>query len=330
MTAFIGRREFITLLGGAAAGWPLAAHGQASAVPVIGFLGADWRITRAPFIPALRQGVAEAGYSDAQNVPIEFRWAEGAYDRLPSLAADLVHSPVAVIVAGDGPSARASRASTNTIPIVFITGTDPIESGLVTSLSRPAGNLTGVNMIAGPLPAKQLGLLRELIPAAKTLAILVNPNNANAQHDALLIEQAARILGTQVRTMAASGEADLDRIFETLAEEKVGGVVINTDIFFTGQRDRLVLLAAHYAIPAVYPWREYSTAGGLMSYGPSLSAVHHQVGLYVGKVLRGTKPTDLPVVQPTKFELIINLKTAKALGLTIPPGVLAIADEVIE
>jgi ABC-type uncharacterized transport system substrate-binding protein len=323
------RRDFIAGLGSAAA-WPLLARAQQAAMPVIGFLGADWRTGRAAWIRAFRKGFAEAGYNDAENVPIEFRWAEGAYDRLPALAAELVRWPVAVLVAGDGPSARASKATTKTIPIVFITASDPIQTGLINSLSRPAGNLTGVNMVAGPLAAKQFGLLRELVPRAETLAVIVNPNNANAQQDALLVEQAARTFGTQLRTMAASAEGDLETIFNMLAVDRVGGVVINSDVFFTSQRDRLVLLAARYAIPAVYPWREYSAAGGLMSYGPSLSAVHYQVGLYVAKVLRGTKPTDLPVVQPTKFELVVNLKTATALGLTIPPGMLAIADEVIE
>lgn len=323
------RRVFIAGLASAAA-WPMAARGEKSGVPVIGFLGADWRTARAALFPAFRQGLAEAGYSDAENVPIEFRWAEGAYDRLPALAAELVRWPVAVLVASDGPSARASMATTKTVPIVFMTASDPIQTGLVTSLSRPAGNLTGVNIVAGPLPTKQLGLLRELVPAAETLAVVVNPDNANARQDTLLVEQAARTFGRKIRTMGASAEGDLETIFKSLAVDKIGGVVINTDVFFTSQRDRIVSLAARYAIPAVYPWREYSAAGGLVSYGPSLSAVHHQVGLYVGKVLGGTKPFDLPVVQPTKFELVVNLKTAAALGLTIPPSLLALADEVIE
>jgi putative ABC transport system substrate-binding protein len=324
------RREFITLLGGAAAAWPLAGRAQQAAMPVIGFLAGGWRMARASLIPAFRQGLTEAGHVEADNAPIEFRWAEGAYDRLPVLAAELVRRKVAVIVAGDGPSARAAKAATTTIPIVFITGTDPIQTGLVASLNRPEGNLTGINMIAGPLPAKQFGLLRELLPTAETIALLINPNNANAEQDAELIQHTARAFGTQIIVVRAGTESNLEAGFKTLAQERARGLIINSDVFFTSQRDLLVSLADRHAIPAIYPWREYSVAGGLMSYGPNLAAVHRQVGIYAGKILGGTKPTNLPVVQPTKFELVINLKTARGLGLDVPPTLLAIADEVIE
>ena len=326
------RREFITLVGGAAACVfrPLAVRAQQPAVPMAGFLGGSSFAERVPLITALRQGLAEAGYTEAQNAPIEFRWAEGAYDRLPALAAELVRRHVTVIVAGDGPSALAAKAATTTIPIVFNTGIDPIQAGLVSSLSRPEGNATGINLIAGPLPAKQFGLLREVVPGPETIALLINPNNANAQRDAALLQETARAIGTQILVMRAVVDSNLEAIFKTLAQERRPGLIVNSDVFFTSRRDLLVSLAARHAVPVIYPWREYSLAGGLMSYGPSLSAAYHQIGVYAGKILRGAKPADLPVVQPTKFDLVINLKTAKALGLEIPDKLLALADEVIE
>jgi putative ABC transport system substrate-binding protein len=260
----------------------------------------------------------------------EFRWAEGLYERFPPLAAELVRGQVAVIIAGDGPSALAVKAATTTIPIVFNTGIDPVQAGLVASLNRPGGNLTGINLIAGPLPAKQFGLLRELVPSADTIAFLVNPNNANAERDAALLMQTARPTGTQVLVMKAVTDSDLETIFTTLVQKRARGLIVNSDVFFTSRRDRLVALAARHAIPVIYQWREFAMAGGLLSYGPSLSAAYYQIGIYAGKILKGAKPADLPVVQPTKFELLINSKTAKALGIEIPSKLLFTADEVIE
>jgi putative ABC transport system substrate-binding protein len=235
-----------------------------------------------------------------------------------------------VIAALDGPSALAAKAATTTIPIVFNTGIDPVTVGLVVSLRRPGGNLTGVNMVAGPLPAKQFGLLHEVIPAARTIALLINPNNANAERDAAIVQEAARAVGRQILVMKAVTEADFETIFATLARERAGALLVNSDVFFTSQRDQIVALAARHAIPVMAAWREFAVAGALMSYGPSLAAAEQQVGVYTGKILKGAKPADLPIIQPTTFELMINLKTAKSLALSIPPGVLAIADEVIE
>jgi len=300
------RREFITLLGGAAATWPLAARAQQGPLPVIGFLGGSSLAERRPLLAAFRQSLADSGYIEGQNVAIEYRWAEGQYDRLPALAADLVRRKVAVVFAGDGPSALAAKAVTTAIPIVFNSGIDPIQAGLVTSLSRPGGNLTGVNMVPGPLQAKQLGLLHELVPAAKTIALLINPNNANAEHDAATVQEAGRAISV------------------------AGALLVNSDVFFTGRRDQLVALAARHALPLMSAWREFPLAGALISYGPSLAASYRQVGAYTAKILNGARPADLPVVQPTTFELVINLKTAKALDLNVPLHLEQLADEVIE
>jgi ABC-type uncharacterized transport system substrate-binding protein len=327
--ASMRRRKFITLVGGAAT-WPLAARAQQPRLPVIGFLGGSSLGERRPLLVAFRQALAEAGYIEGQNVAIEYRWAEGQYDRLPALAADLVHRQVAVVFAGDGPSALAAKAATTTIPIVFNTGIDPVQVGLVTSLSRPGGNLTGVNLIAGPLPAKQLGLLHELVPAAKTIAVLINPKNANAEHDAVTVQEAARAIGVQVVVTRAAAENDFEAVFDTLARERAGALLVNSDVFFTSRRDRIVALAARHALPVMSPWREFPLAGGLVSYGPSIAAAYRQIGIYTGKILNGAKPGDLPVVQPTTFELVINLKTAKALGLDVPLHLEQLADEVIE
>ena len=300
------RREFITPLGGVAAVWPLAARAQQGPLPVIGFLGGSSLAERRPLLAAFRQSLADSGYIEGQNVAIEYRWAEGQYDRLPALAADLVRRKVAVVFAGDGPSALAAKAVTTAIPIVFNSGIDPIQAGLVTSLSRPGGNLTGVNMVPGPLQAKQLGLLHELVPAAKTIALLINPNNANAEHDAATVQEAGRAISV------------------------AGALLVNSDVFFTGRRDQLVALAARHALPLMSAWREFPLAGALISYGPSLAASYRQVGAYTAKILNGARPADLPVVQPTTFELVINLKTAKALDLNVPLHLEQLADEVIE
>jgi ABC-type uncharacterized transport system substrate-binding protein len=323
------RRDFITLMGGAAA-WPLAARAQQAAMPVIGFLGGSSLAERRPLLGGFRQALAEAGYVERQNVAIEYHWAEGQYDRLPALAADLVRRQVRVLVAGDGPSALAAKAATTTIPIVFNTGIDPVQVGLVPSLSRPSGNLTGVNLIAGPLPAKQLGLLHELVPAAKTIAVLINPRNANAENDAATVQNAARAIGLQVLVMRAAVESDFATVFASLAREQAGGLLVNSDVFFTSRRDQIVALAARHALAVMSPWREFPLAGGLISYGPSIAAAYRQIGAYTAKILNGAKPADLPVVQPTTFELVINLKTAKSLGIKVPLHLEQLADEVIE
>jgi ABC-type uncharacterized transport system substrate-binding protein len=324
------RREFVVLLAAAAAAWPRAARAQQPPMPVIGFLGGSSLAERRPLLVAFRQALTEAGYVEGQNVGIEYRWAEGQYDRLPALAADLVRRKVAVVFAGDGPSALAAKAVTTTIPIVFNTGIDPVQVGLVTSLSRPGGNLTGVNMVAGPLPAKQLGLLHELVPAAKTIAMLINPNNANAEHDAATVQEAARAIGVQILVTRAVAESDFEAVFATLARERAGALLVNSDVFFTSRRDKLVALASRHALPLMSAWREFPVAGALISYGPSLAASYRQIGTYTAKILNGAKPVDLPVVQPTTFELVINLKTAKALGLNVPLHLEQLADEVIE
>jgi putative ABC transport system substrate-binding protein len=326
----VKRRAFITLFGGAAATWPLAASAQQPAVPVIGFLSGSSLAERRPVLASFRQALAEAGFIEGQNVAIEYRWVDGQYDRLPAQAADLVRRQVTVLVASDGPSALAAKAATTTTPIVFSTGIEPIQAGLITSLNRPGGNLTGFNLIAGPLPAKQLGLLHELLPAAKTIAMLINPTNANAERDAATVQDAARAIGVQILVTRAVAESDFESMFATLARERAGALLVNSDVFFTSRRDQIVALAAGHALPVMASWREFPQAGGLISYGPSLSAAFRQVGIYTGKVLKGAKPGDLPVVQPTAFELVINLKTAKALALEVPLNLQQLADEVIE
>ena len=316
------------LLGGAAAAWPLAARAQ-KALPAIGFLH-EGLPAPLSLTTAFQQGLIEAGVSAGSSLRIENRWAEGQYDRLPALAADLVRRKVAVVFAGDGPSALAAKAVTTTIPIVFNSGIDPIQAGLVTSLSRPGGNLTGVNMVPGPLQAKQLGLLQELVPAAKTIALLINPNNANAEHDAATVQEAGRAISVQILVTRAVAENDFETVFSTLARERGGALLVNSDVFFTGRRDQLVALAARHALPLMSAWREFPLAGALISYGPSLAASYRQVGAYTAKILNGARPADLPVVQPTTFELVINLKTAKALDLNVPLHLEQLADEVIE
>jgi putative ABC transport system substrate-binding protein len=328
------RREFIMLLGGAAAPSllrPLAARAQQSGpMPVIGFLGGSSLADRRPYLTGFRQALGEAGYVERQNVAIEYLWAEGQYDRLPALAADLVRRQVNVIVAGDGPSALAVKSATTTIPIVFNTGIDPVKVGLVTSLARPGGNLTGVNLIAGPLQAKQLGFLHELVPAAKTIAVLINPNNANAERDAATVQDAARAIAVQILVERAVVESDFETVFATLARERAGALLVNSDVFFTSRREQILSLASRHAIPVMSTWREFPLAGGLISYGPSISAGYRQIGAYTAKILNGAKPAELPVIQPTTFELVINLKTAKALSLNVPLHLEQLADEVIE
>jgi putative tryptophan/tyrosine transport system substrate-binding protein len=325
------RREFITLLGGAAA-WPLAARAQQPAMPVIGWLssGAAHSAFRS-FVTAFHQGLAEAGYVEGRNVAVEYRWAEGQADRLPKLAAELVRRQVVVIVASGGSApAQATKAATTTIPIVFVSGDDPIEVGLVSSLSRPGGNVTGISWIASALEAKRLGLLQEVVPKNADVGVLVNPSFPGAKTQLRDAQEAARERGIRIQVLNASTEHDLDTVFATLAQWRAGSLLVNPNPMFMTRREQIVALAARHAVPTIYYAREYAVAGGLMSYGTSVVDAFRQSGLYTGRILKGEKPADLPVLQPTKFEFVINMKTARELGLTIPPGVLAIADEVIE
>jgi putative ABC transport system substrate-binding protein len=325
----MNRRELL-LLGGMMTA-ARAAQAQQKAMPVIGYLGGTSPGPMAPFTAAFRQGLSETGYVEGQNLAIEYRWAEGRYDQLPALAADFVDRKVDVIVAGGGmPSALAAKTATSTIPVVFNVGTDPVESGLVTSLARPGGNLTGVTGIATELMAKRFELLSEIVPQAGLVALLVNPNNASAEPMMRDVQEAARAKGVQLHIVKASTEGEIDAAFATLVQLHAGGLAIGADPLFASRLDRLAALAARDAVPAIYDRREFAAAGGLISYGSSLTAGYRQIGIYAGKILNGANPADLPVQQPTTFELVVNLKTAKALGLAIPPSILARADEVIE
>ena len=325
------RREFITLLGGAAAAWPLAARAQ-QPIPTIGFLHSQSPEALADALPGFRQGLKEASYSEGENVAIEYRWAENQLDRLPALAGDLVRKGVAVIVAGGGSATpRVAKAVTTVIPVVFNMGDDPVKLGLVTSLSRPGGNLTGVNFFAVELTAKRLELLRELVPDAARVAVLVNPANpADSEpivHDA---QAAARAMGLQILVLEATSSKEIDAAFATLARERPDALLVGTGPPLTARRVQLAQLAAYYKIPAIYALRQNVEIGGLISYGASLREAYRQVGIYSGRILKGASPSDLPVVQSTKFELVINLLTAKLLGLDVPPSLLSVADEVIE
>jgi putative ABC transport system substrate-binding protein len=324
------RREFITLLGSAAA-WPLVARAQQPAMPVIGFLSGRSSGESTSAVAAFRKGLGDTGYTQGQNLTIEFRWAEGQYERLPALAADLVRRQVSVIAATGGPaSGQAAKAATATIPIVFISGTDPVQEGLVASLNRPGGNATGVNPLLPAMEAKRLGLLREIVPNAGLIGVLLNPTLPNFNGQMNDVQEAARRVGQQVHVLRASSDEDIEATFATMAQLRAGALLVGADPFMLSRRERLVALAARYAIPAIYEVREYAIAGGLMSYGISLSDVYRMAGLYTGRILKGERPAELPVLQPTKFELVINIKTAKALGVKISDDLLSLADEVIE
>jgi len=323
------RRELIFLLGGAATAWPLAARAQQKKVPVIGFLGSSSPGPSAPGVAAFHQGLSETGYVEGQNVAIEYRWAEGRYDRLPAFAADLVGRKVDVIFAGAPPSALAAKNATSTIPIVFAIGADPVSTGLVASLARPGGNLTGVSFLLVELNSKRLELLSDLIPQARAIALLVNPNNPAAERVIRDVQEAARAKGVQLPILKAGTESEIDAAFASLVQLQAGALLVGSDPFFRARRDQIVALASRHAVPAIYQGREFALAGGLISYGASVFA-SRQAGTYVGKILKGAKPADLPVQQPTTFELVINLKTATALGLTVPQTFLMRADEVIE
>ncbi len=324
------RRELLLLLSGALTA-PRALGAQQKAMPVLGFLSSTSPGPYAPFVAAFRQGLSDTGYVEGQNVTIEYRWAEGSYDRLPALAADLVGRKVDLIAAAGGiPSALAAKTATSTIPIVFAVGTDPVGDGLVASLARPGGNLTGISFLLVELIPKRLELLSELVPRAGVIALLVNPNNANAEHIIRDVQEAARTKGVQLQILKAATEGEIDAAFATLVELKAGALIVGSDPFFNSRREQLVAQAARHAVPAIYEGRQFAAVGGLISYGTSLTAVYRQAGVYAGEILKGAKPADLPVEQPTTFELVINLKTAKALGLTVPQSILARADEVIE
>jgi ABC-type uncharacterized transport system substrate-binding protein len=323
------RREFISLLGGAAS-WPLAARAQQPAMPVIGFLRSTSVERAAHLVAAFRQGLKESGYIEGHNVAIEYRSAEGQYDRLPALAEDLVRRQVAVIVAtGGNAPALAAKATTSTIPILF-TGTDPITAGLVASLNRPGGNVTGVDVLTSETGSKRLGLLRELVPKGATIAVLINPKSPGVEGHLPDVQSAARSLGLQIRALNVSDEGEIDAAFGTMARERPDALLINPDPFLSSRREQIVTLANHYKLPALGEWREFAEAGGLMSYGPSHTEPYRLIGIYTGRILKGAKPAELPVIQSTKFELVINLRTAKALGLTIPNTILIAADEMIE
>jgi len=329
MAIHIGRRELIVTLGGVAA-WPLATRAQQPVMPVIGFLNSASPVTFAHVVSGFRRGLTEAGYVEHRNVGIDYRWAEGQVDRLPALASELVRAQVAVICAGSPPAALAAKAATTTIPIVFTSGDDPVKLGLVKSYSRPGGNLTGVALLIDVLSGKRLGLLREIVPAATLIAVLLNPSWPTFDTQLNDVEEAARAVGQQIHVLRADTEHEIDAAFDMAKELRASAMMVGPSTFFTVRRNQIVGLAARDALPTIYGQREFMAAGGLMSYATDLTDAYRQAGVYIGKILHGAQPSELPVVQSAKFELLINLKIANSLGLTFPPGLVAIADEVIE
>jgi ABC-type uncharacterized transport system substrate-binding protein len=323
------RRQFITLLGGAAATWPLPVGAEQPAMPVVGFLRSTSLAVSKPMIAGFRQGLTAAGFNEGQNVAIEYRYADNQIERLPGLVAELIRLPVAVIV-GNNNAALAAKAATTTVPIVFATGSDPVVDGLVANLNRPAGNVTGVSFVSGLLGAKRLDMLRQLVPAATTIAMLVGTETLEARIERRDVELAAQALGQQLIIAPVSSEGEFDGAFTSIVGRGAKALLVGTGPFMTSNRERVIALAVRHAIPAIYALREFVEAGGLMSYGASIVEAYRQAGIYAGRVLKGEKPADLPVMQSTKFDLVISLKAAKALGLTVPPTLLALADEVIE
>jgi putative tryptophan/tyrosine transport system substrate-binding protein len=332
MAIGIGRRQLIAALGGAAAAWPLAVYAQQLALPVIGWLnsGSAHDSLFTGFLTAFRAGLKDAGYVEDQNVKIDFRWGEGQYTRLPALATELVGKQVAVIAAGGPPAARAAKAATETIPIVFTVGDDPVKLGLVASLNRPGGNATGINLIDNEIEAKRLGLLREVVSAANTIAVLLNSTSPVFETQSKNLQTGARASGLEIVILTAASQQDIDQAFTTLGQRHAGALLVGSDPFLIGFREQLVTLAARQSLPTMFAFREAVEIGGLMSYGISFAEAYREAGVYAGRILKGEKPSELPVVQSTKFDLVINLKTAKTLGLTLSPGLLSIADEVIE
>jgi putative ABC transport system substrate-binding protein len=323
------RRAFMSLAGGAVA-WPLAARAQQPALPVVGILAPSGIERLRQQIAAFHQVLRESGYGERENVAIEYRYAEGQSGRLPALASDLVRRQVTVLVAGSTAGALAAKQATSTIPIVFLVGDDPVDTGLVTSLNRPGGNMTGVYLFTAGLEAKRLGLLHEMVPKAPIIAVLINPSFSGAKTQVRDVQEAAPRLGVQLIVVRANADDDIDAAFSTLVQQRAGALLVCASPFFNVRREQLLWLAARHAVPAIYEWRDFAALGGLMSYGTSLTDSYRQAGVYVGRILKGTKPADLPVVQSTRFEFVINLKTAKTLGLAVPPTLLARADEVIE
>ena len=323
------RRAFITLLGGATAGWPLATRAQQPTMPVVGFLRSTSLANSAHFVTSFRQGLKEAGFVEPQNVAIEFRYAEGRGDRLPELVADLIHKPAAVIVANN-PSAVVAKAATTTVPIIFITGSDPVRDGLVASLGRPGGNITGVVFIVSELGTKRLELLRQLVPNATSIGVLVNPNTPETEAERNDLLAASFKIGQQLIVLDVGSDRDIENAFATLVQRGAGAALIGAGPFLTSHRQQLVALAARSKLPTMYPLREYIAAGGLISYGASITEAYRQAGVYAGQILKGEKPADLPVLRSTKFEFVLNLEAAKTLGLKVPPALIALADEVLE
>src|SRR5262245_26513068 len=324
------RREFITLLGGAAAAWPLAARAQQSVMPVLGFLNSAAAAAFTSRLAAYRRGLSETGFVEAKNVAIEYRWADGQYDRLQSMAADLVNQRVAVITAGGPPAASAAKTATSVIPIVFTTGDDPVQAGLVPNLNRPGGNVTGVHLLLRNLSAKKLGLVRDLLPQATGIAGLLNSANRSAEAQARDLQAAGNASGLRVQIAHASNDEEIESAFATLSKQQIGAVMVGSDPFYISRREKIIALATRYAIPAFYELRDFVDDGGLMSYGTDIEDGYRQAGVYAGRILKGEKPGDLPVLQSTKFQFVINLKTVKALGLNISDNLLTLADEVIE